>query len=93
MFFGKVPPDAVACFGSLPLSAAPKGGGRGGTHQHVLYDRAPGGGQQVRGQVTGCGERVRGPRGEERGGCCLYIIAERSSGKTSDGCPRRRAAE
>lgn len=30
MFFGKVTRDPVALFGSLPLSAAPKGGGGGG---------------------------------------------------------------
>lgn len=65
MFFGNV--TQIACFVSLPLSAAP-----GDTHQHVVYDGAPGGGQRVRGQVTGCGEHVRGTRGVERGGLPLH---------------------
>lgn len=44
MFLGKVTQDPVALFGSLPLSAAPKGGH---TSMYSLTGR-PGGGQQVR---------------------------------------------
>lgn len=63
----------------------------GRTHQHILYDRAPRRGRQVRGQATG---RMYEGHGAWKGrGCCLYIIAGRSSGKTSDDCPRRRAVE
>ncbi len=64
--FGKVTRDPVALFGSLPLSAAPKGG-------HTSMYSMTGGreGGQVSGQLTGCGERVRGTQGEERGGSCL----------------------
>lgn len=39
IFFRTVTQDPVALFGSLPLSAAPKGV----THQHVVYDKKVGG--------------------------------------------------
>lgn len=65
MFFWESYPRPCSVIWLSPSLCSAKGEG---THQHVLYDRGPVGGQQVRGQVMGCEERVRGTRGQEREG-------------------------
>lgn len=66
VFLGKLLRDPVAFFGSLPLSAAPKGVGRGGPHQHVLCGRRGTAGRGSSDRLRGACTRDAGGR-EEKG--------------------------
>lgn len=101
-----IPRDHVASYGSLSLLSLQLRSGRG--NNSVYYVTVVVVGQQVSGGVGwGSSYRLRRvcTKGRGRGvvelgvgrrkgwGGGLNIIAGRSSGKTSDGCPRPRGAE
>lgn len=95
VFLGKVTPSSCSVIWLSPSLCSSKGWWGGGVTQTSMYSLTGvrQGDSRLGVKWRAVGNVYEGKRRGGEGGCCLYIIAGHSSGKTSDGSPRLRGAE